>query len=106
MASLWALPPCLTPPPPSPPLPLPPLPRTDAGLGNLRSSAYEALMDLIKYSAKVGLPIQCPPSPPHPLTPSQDCYPVIQNTTLAIMERLQHVLSLDVSPSPAPPSQA
>lgn len=27
--------------------------RTDAGLNNLQSSAYEALMDMIKYSAKV-----------------------------------------------------
>lgn len=27
--------------------------RADAGAGNLRSSAFEALMDLIKYSAQV-----------------------------------------------------
>ena len=27
--------------------------RADANLNNLRSSAYEAIMDLIKYSAKV-----------------------------------------------------
>ena len=27
--------------------------RADAGTGNLRSSAFEALMDLIKYSAQV-----------------------------------------------------
>ncbi len=27
--------------------------REDANLNNLRSSAYEAIMDLIKYSAKV-----------------------------------------------------
>ena len=29
--------------------------RQDAGNSNLRSAAYEALMDLIKYSAKVGV---------------------------------------------------
>ena len=27
--------------------------RSDSGLNNLRTSAYEALMDMIKYSAKV-----------------------------------------------------
>lgn len=50
--------------------------RPDAGTGNLRSSAYEALMDMIKYCAK-------------------DCYPVVQKTTLLMMERLQQVLALD-----------
>lgn len=29
--------------------------RSDAGSNNLRSSAYEALMDMVKYSAKVSL---------------------------------------------------
>ena len=29
--------------------------RQDAGNSNLRSAAFEALMDLIKYSAKVGV---------------------------------------------------
>jgi len=52
--------------------------RADAGAGNLRSSAFEALMDLIKYSA-------------------QDCYPVVQKTTLLMMERLQQMLQLDVT---------
>ena len=31
--------------------------RDDANLNNLRSSAYEAIMDLIKYSAKVSYQI-------------------------------------------------
>lgn len=51
--------------------------RQDAGNSNLRSAAYEALMDLIKYSAK-------------------DCYPVVQKTTLHMMGKLQQVLQLDV----------
>lgn len=50
--------------------------RSDSNRGNLRSSAYEALMDVIKFSAK-------------------DVYPIIQKTTLVIIERLQHVLQLD-----------
>ena len=29
--------------------------RSDASSGNLRNAAYEAVMDLIKYSAEVGV---------------------------------------------------
>lgn len=50
--------------------------RDDANLNNLRSSAYEAIMDLIKYSAK-------------------DCYAVVQQTALEVMKRLDHVIQLD-----------
>lgn len=50
--------------------------RPDAGQGNLRSAAYEAVMELIKNSAK-------------------DCYDVVQKTTLVILHRLQHVIQLE-----------
>ena len=33
--------------------------RPDSGNSNLRSAAYEALMDLIKYSAKVVVSVLC-----------------------------------------------
>jgi importin subunit beta-1 len=50
--------------------------RNDGGQANLRSAAYEALMEMIKNSP-------------------QDCYAVVQNTTMIILERLNHVLSLE-----------
>ncbi|XP_068752252.1 importin subunit beta-1-like [Montipora capricornis] len=50
--------------------------RADANQGNLRSAAYEAVMELIKNSAK-------------------DCYEVVQKTTLVILHRLQHVLQME-----------
>jgi importin subunit beta-1 len=50
--------------------------RPDASHNNLRTSAYEALMDLIKYSAK-------------------DCYVVIQKTTQVMMDRLRQILAVD-----------
>lgn len=51
--------------------------RPDGHQNNLRSSAYEALMEIVKNSAK-------------------DCYPAVQKTTLVIMERLQQVLQMEV----------
>lgn len=51
--------------------------RHDANQNNLRTSAYEALMDLIKYSAK-------------------DCYAVVQKTTVAMIDRLRSILQVDV----------
>lgn len=50
--------------------------RADAGTANLRSAAYEALMEMIKNSP-------------------QDCYVIVQRTTMIILERLQHVLALE-----------
>ncbi|EDO44158.1 predicted protein [Nematostella vectensis] len=50
--------------------------RPDAGQCNLRSAAYEAVMEMIKNSPK-------------------DCYGVVQKTTLDVMQRLQHVLQLE-----------
>lgn len=50
--------------------------RPDASQANLRSAAYEALMDMIKNAPN-------------------DCYPVVQKTTLVILERLNHVLQMD-----------
>ncbi|NXA55908.1 IMB1 protein, partial [Nothocercus julius] len=50
--------------------------RPDGHQNNLRSSAYEALMEIVKNSAK-------------------DCYPAVQKTTLVIMERLQQVLQME-----------
>jgi len=52
--------------------------RTDGGHNNLRTAAYEALMSLIKHSAK-------------------DCYAVICDTTQLIVTRLQQAVQLDVS---------
>lgn len=52
--------------------------RTDGGHNNLRTAAYEALMSLIKHSAK-------------------DCYMVIRDTTQVILTRLQQAVQLDVS---------
>lgn len=53
--------------------------RPDGHQNNLRSSAYESLMEIVKNSAK-------------------DCYPAVQKTTLVIMERLQQVLQMEVRP--------
>lgn len=50
--------------------------RGDSAQSNLRTSAYEALMDLIKFSAK-------------------DCYVVVQRTTVHILEKLQKIVELD-----------
>lgn len=50
--------------------------REDGNLSNLRSAAYEALMELIKNSPK-------------------DCYVWVQNTTMVILQRLQEVLQLE-----------
>lgn len=54
-----------------------PCDRPDGHQNNLRSAAYEALMEIVKNSAK-------------------DCYPAVQKTTLVIMERLQQVLQMEV----------
>ncbi|CAG2176955.1 unnamed protein product, partial [Oppiella nova] len=50
--------------------------RQDGGQANLRSAAYEALMEMIKNS---------------PL----DCYPIVQKTTMIILKRMNHVLSIE-----------
>ncbi|TRY65689.1 hypothetical protein DNTS_005539, partial [Danionella cerebrum] len=50
--------------------------RPDGHQNNLRNAAYEALMEIVKNSAK-------------------DCYPAVQKTTLVIMERLQQVLQME-----------
>lgn len=50
--------------------------RGDGSIGNLRSAAYEALMELVKNSP-------------------QDCYVFVQKTTMIILERLQHVLAIE-----------
>lgn len=55
--------------------------RHDGHQNNLRSAAYEALMEIVKNSAK-------------------DCYPAVQRTTLVIMERLQQVLQMEVRDRP------
>ncbi|KAF6036886.1 KPNB1 [Bugula neritina] len=51
--------------------------RADGNLNNLRSAAYEALMELIKNSPK-------------------DCYEVVKRTTEIILERLQTILQMEV----------
>ncbi|KAK8758874.1 hypothetical protein V5799_003493 [Amblyomma americanum] len=48
---------------------------TDGGQANLRSAAYEALMEFVKNSPR-------------------DCYVWVQRTTMIILEWLQHVLAL------------
>ena len=50
--------------------------RSDCSQSNLRFAAYEALMELIKNSPR-------------------DCYTSVQNATMVILQRLQHVLQLE-----------
>ena len=50
--------------------------RQDAAVANLRSAAYEALMEMIKNSPK-------------------DCYPTVQKTIMVILERLNQVLHME-----------
>lgn len=50
--------------------------RQDGAQANLRGAAYEALMDMIKNAP-------------------QDCYPVVQTTTMVVLERLNQVLQMD-----------
>lgn len=50
--------------------------RQDCSQANLRAAAYEALMDMIKNAPN-------------------DCYPVVQKTTMVILERLNHVLQME-----------
>lgn len=50
--------------------------RPDASQANLRGAAYEALMDMIKNAPN-------------------DCYSVVQKTTMVILERLNQVLQMD-----------
>lgn len=51
--------------------------RTDGAQNNLRSAAYEALMEMVKNSPK-------------------DCYVTVQRTTMVILERLNQVLSMEL----------
>uniref|UniRef100_A0A0A9X169 Importin subunit beta n=3 Tax=Lygus hesperus TaxID=30085 RepID=A0A0A9X169_LYGHE len=50
--------------------------RVDGAQANLRSAAYEALMELVKNSPK-------------------DCYVTVQKTTMVILERLNQVLAME-----------
>ena len=50
--------------------------RADAATANLRSAAYEALMEMVKNSPK-------------------DCYVTVQKTVMIILERLQSVLQME-----------
>jgi importin subunit beta-1 len=50
--------------------------RPDAATANLRSAAYEALMEMVKNSPK-------------------DCYVTVQKTVMIILERLQSVLQME-----------
>ncbi|VDO95624.1 unnamed protein product [Soboliphyme baturini] len=50
--------------------------RPDANLSNLRSASYESLMELIKTSP-------------------QDCYHVVQNTTIIFLKKLNSILALE-----------
>ncbi|XP_044020400.1 importin subunit beta-1 isoform X3 [Aphidius gifuensis] len=50
--------------------------RSDGSQANLRTAAYEALMEMMKNSPK-------------------DCYVVVQRTTMIILERLQQVLQME-----------
>ncbi len=50
--------------------------RPDAASANLRSAAYEALMEMVKNSPK-------------------DCYVTVQKTVMVILERLQQVLQME-----------
>jgi hypothetical protein len=50
--------------------------RTDGQQSNLRISAYEALMEMIKNSPK-------------------DCYPVVRSTTMTILKKIEHLLAIE-----------
>lgn len=50
--------------------------RQDGGQSNLRSAAYEALMETIKNSPR-------------------DCYPIVQKITIVILGRLENVIQLE-----------
>ena len=50
--------------------------RQDGAMNNLRSAAYEALMEMIKNSPK-------------------DCYMTVQKTTIVILSRLENVIQLE-----------
>lgn len=50
--------------------------RNDANFNNLRSSAYEAIMEMIKASPR-------------------DCYPIVRQMTLVILERLDRIFSVE-----------
>ncbi|CAF0903368.1 unnamed protein product [Adineta steineri] len=50
--------------------------RPDGNQSNLRNAAYEALMEMIRYSPK-------------------DCYVTVQKTTLTIVDRLNRVISIE-----------
>ncbi|XP_033101755.1 importin subunit beta-1-like [Anneissia japonica] len=50
--------------------------REDAHQANLRNAAYEALMEMVKNSAK-------------------DCYKAVQDTTIVIMERIRQILTME-----------
>uniref|UniRef100_A0A915Q5Z0 Importin N-terminal domain-containing protein n=1 Tax=Setaria digitata TaxID=48799 RepID=A0A915Q5Z0_9BILA len=52
--------------------------RPDAHVSNLRIAAYETLMELIKNSPK-------------------DCYPVVQNTTVIVLRKLEQLLNIENS---------
>lgn len=52
--------------------------RVDGGQSNLRSAAYEALMETIKNSPR-------------------DCYPIVQKITIVILGRLENVIQLENS---------
>uniref|UniRef100_A0A914D9W3 Importin N-terminal domain-containing protein n=1 Tax=Acrobeloides nanus TaxID=290746 RepID=A0A914D9W3_9BILA len=52
--------------------------RTDANTANLRIAGYEALMELIKNSP-------------------QDCYAVVQQTTLIVLKKLEQLLNIEHS---------
>uniref|UniRef100_A0A915AY70 Importin N-terminal domain-containing protein n=1 Tax=Parascaris univalens TaxID=6257 RepID=A0A915AY70_PARUN len=52
--------------------------RSDAHMSNLRIAAFETLMELIKNSPK-------------------DCYPVVQNTTVVMLKKLEQLLSIENS---------
>lgn len=51
--------------------------RPDGSQANLRSAAYEALMEMVKNSPR-------------------DCYVTVQKTTMVILERLQQVLQMEI----------
>ena len=50
--------------------------RPDAATANLRSAAYEALMEMVKNSPR-------------------DCYATVQRTIVVVLERLQQVLQME-----------
>ena len=70
--------------------------RADGSHSNLRSAAYEALMELVKNSPKVDLASTRTSHWIETFDCCQDCYGTVQETMVIILQRLNAVLTMHV----------